>query len=476
MAPSTTQPSIAIIGSGIGGLGLAIGLLKQNVPVTIYEGAAKFDSVGAGIGLGPNALKAMALMDETFAKLYDEIKVGNLDPKRKNEQFEALGAEEGLGEATGWYGGHIGDPKFTRSSAHRKSLLGVMKSLIPEGTVKFNKRVTHISQPREGKGVYLEFHDGEIIKVDTVVGCDGIKGMSRRAVLGSRYPEEVASKYAKMYVYRGIAPIEEAKAIIGSVAENAKWFMAPRRGWAMYPISDGREANIVAFIQDINPWVGEQVARECPREEMLAEFTKFDHRLQKLAELYLKPMKWPLFHHPDTPTYFNDRICLLGDSAHASTPSQAAGAGQGLEDALLLSRILGLVKSPDELGAAFQVYDSIRRPRAQGVVRESYEVAIEYFLEHPVYGMDMQQITDAANKRLPLIWWHNLEADVVRATDCFKLLTSTTVDSKTVESTKPISHSVLTKTDSTASSIEKAAAGNDVLTPLAEEIPVSTNG
>ena len=211
--------------------------------------------------------------------------VGNMDPVRKNEQFEALGAEEGLGTASGWNGGHIGDPKFTRSSAHRKALLDVMKSLIPEETVKFSKRVKSIEQPRDGKGVYLEFHDGEIIKVDAVIGCDGIKGMSRRAVLGLRYPEEVASKYAHMFVYRGIAPMEDAKAIIGEYAENAKWFMAPNRGWAMYPISNGREVNIVAFIQDKKEWEGEQSAKECPREEMLSEFTEFDQRLRKLAEL-----------------------------------------------------------------------------------------------------------------------------------------------------------------------------------------------
>jgi len=227
----------------------------------------------------------MAMMDETFAKKYEEIMVGNMDPKRQNEQFEALGAEEGLGTATGWNGGHIGDPKFTRSSAHRKALLDIMKSLIPEETVKFSKRVKSIEQPREGKGVFLEFHDGEIIKVDAVIGCDGIKGMSRRAVLGSRYPEEVASKYAHMFVYRGIAPMEEAKAIIGEHAENAKWFMAPHRGWAMYPISNGREVNIVAFIQDKNAWEGEQAARQCSQEDMLSEFTEFDQRLRKLAEL-----------------------------------------------------------------------------------------------------------------------------------------------------------------------------------------------
>lgn len=122
-----------------------------------------------------------------------------------------------------------------------------------------------------------------------------------------------------------------------------------------------------------------------------------------------------MFNHPDTPTYYNGRICLLGDSAHASSPSQAAGAGQGLEDALLLSRILGLVEAPQQLQTAIEVYDAIRRPRAQNVVQESRMVGDIYYLDYPGYGDNMQKITDNANIRLPAIWWYDLEMDVKRA-------------------------------------------------------------
>lgn len=134
----------------------------------------------------------------------------------------------------------------------------------------------------------------------------------------------------------------------------------------------------------------------------------------------MKPVQWPLFHHPDTPTYYNNRLVLLGDSAHASSPSQAAGAGQGLEDALVLSRLLGLVRSTDELDAAIQTYDSIRRPRAQGVVRESSKVGMSYYFLHPEFGNDLRRIAEDANRRLPLIWWHDLDADLKLAEERFR--------------------------------------------------------
>lgn len=144
-------------------------------------------------------------------------------------------------------------------------------------------------------------------------------------------------------------------------------------------------------------------------------------------------MQWPLFHHPDTPTYYNGRLCMLGDAAHASTPSQAAGAGQGLEDALILSKILGLVKNPSQVESAFQVYDSIRRPRAQGVVRDSLEVMNAYFLIHPDFGHDLQKLTDEANKRLPLVWFHDLEADMVQAEKEFNELNGVLASKAVVE-------------------------------------------
>lgn len=86
----------------------------------------------------------------------------------------------------------------------------------------------------------------------------------------------------------------------------------------------------------------------------------------------------------------------------------------------MLSRLLGLVRHKDQIEDAFQIYDSIRRPRAQAVVQESREVGLAYYLIHPDFGHDLQQITDEANRRLPLIWWYDLEADVKKAEERFK--------------------------------------------------------
>jgi hypothetical protein len=55
-------------------------------------------------------------------------------------------------------------------------------------------------------------------------------------------------------------------------------------------------------------------------------------------------------------------------------------------------------------------------------VQESLEVMMTYFLIDPQFGHDLQKITDEANRRLPLIWWHDLEADVEIAEEEFERL------------------------------------------------------
>ncbi|KAF7197304.1 6-methylsalicylic acid decarboxylase atA [Pseudocercospora fuligena] len=418
MAEVVPKHEIAILGAGIGGLALAIGLSKRGIPVTVYEAATEFSPVGAGIGLGPNALQAIELLNSSFRLLYESAKTENEKPQFEHSIFDALYAEEGLdfGERLGWSRGLVGASYFTRSSAHRKDLLNIMKSLIPEEIVKFGKRAMEIIQT-DNKAT-VSFEDGETISADALVGCDGIKGMTRSAVLQNVAPEEVPAKYCNMYIYRGIVPMEDAKKILGKHAGDAKWFMSQGKGVAVYPISKGKEENFVFFVRDLEPWQTAQEAVDCTHEEMLADLASFDRRLLKLLD-WAKPLKWPIFHHPNTQTYYHGRICLLGDVAHASSPGQAAGAGQGLEDAVVLSHLFSLTTSASHIPALFEAYDAVRRTRAQSVVQTSQEAGEMYSWNLPGIGNDMQKIVDNANDRLHWIWQHDIQQDVKRAETMF---------------------------------------------------------
>ncbi|KAF1974586.1 mannitol 1-phosphate dehydrogenase [Bimuria novae-zelandiae CBS 107.79] len=387
--PSVT-PTITILGAGIGGLALAIGLLMRGVSVKIYEAADSFSAVGAGVGFGPNALNAINLIDSRFRKEYENAATRNEKPEFKHSMFDALYAEPGFGEKKGWVRGLI----------------------YPPDVVVFGKRAASIRQVDHK--VVVAFEDGDELVTDALIGCDGVKGITRDAVLGDLSPEEIPPKYCGTYIYRGIIPMEDAKEILGKHAGDAKWFMTKGRGLVAYPISKGKEVNLVFFVEDKKPWVRGDTAVSCTREEMEADLSDFDERLLKLLD-WVPLLRWPIWHHPETSTYYTGRVCLLGDAAHASSPHQAAGAEQALEDAAVLTHLLAMVKEPEQLELAFQVYDSLRRPRAQKVVTTSQTAGMIKLWRHPEIGCDMEKIVDDANCSVHWIWQHDILADLQKA-------------------------------------------------------------
>lgn len=90
--------------------------------------------------------------------------------------------------------------------------------------------------------------------------------------------------------------------------------------------------------------------------------------------------KWGIFDlldHP-VPRYSQGVVCLAGDAAHASSPHHGAGAGFGIEDALLLAELLAAVQSRGDrdtlrqrVEAALSVYNETRYERTQWLVESS---------------------------------------------------------------------------------------------------------
>lgn len=418
--------NIAIVGAGIGGLGFAIGLNHLNVPFTIYESAPQFSAVGAGVGLGPNALRAMDMIDKRFSERYMAIATGNLKPEKKHIMMEAMRMEKGLGEGESWWGhGGWGAEYYERTGAHRKDLLDIMTSFINQDAVRFNKRVQKMEQAN-GR-VTLTFEDGEVARHAAVVCSDGVKGISRRFVLGDRYPDCIEPAYSNKYVYRTVVPMADAKNILGDLATDAKMYLSKGANLSTYPISEGRAINVVAFKHDPQAWTHHESTQDVSREDMLNDFAQYnaDPRLLQLLDR-VKPTRWAITHHLNTPTYYNSLICMLGDVAHASGPHQGAGAGQCLEDALVLSRVLGRLfqttpsstlsrASPTRtqlFEAAFEAYDQVRRPRAQEQVRTSQECGEIYHLMHPQVGDSIPQVVHHLNGRFAWLWLHDLAGDV----------------------------------------------------------------
>ncbi|KAL3430238.1 hypothetical protein BDV09DRAFT_199854 [Aspergillus tetrazonus] len=113
-------------------------------------------------------------------------------------------------------------------------------------------------------------------------------------------------------------------------------------------------------------------------------------------------MGWSIWEMPPAPTYYRGWVVLMGDAAHASTPFQGAGAGQAIEDALVLERLLG---NPSQtILLALQAYDTVRRFRTQKVVTTSAETGRLISGNEPGVTMEAPELRVRLKDREDWIW------------------------------------------------------------------------
>jgi 2-polyprenyl-6-methoxyphenol hydroxylase-like FAD-dependent oxidoreductase len=79
---------------------------------------------------------------------------------------------------------------------------------------------------------------------------------------------------------------------------------------------------------------------------------------------------YPVYDVPSTPIWHRGPIVLLGDAAHATSPSAGQGSSLAMEDAIVLAKC---VRDLPVLEDAFAVYEQLRRDRAERVVKFSRE-------------------------------------------------------------------------------------------------------
>jgi salicylate hydroxylase len=241
------QESIAIVGGGIGGVALAVGLLRRGVSARVFEAAEDFTELGAGIALGPNAISALNLLDPAAGRVFERLATKNAF---SSEEATWINFRHGLGEPSLIAKVETKDERKTGlSSVHRARFLNSLAALIPRDMVRFGKRLTKIEGEDDGP-VRLSFEDGTNATATAVIGCDGIRSVVRQYVLGLQHRLDNVT-YTRKYAYRGLVPMETAIERLGDeLAKNSQMYLGPGGHILTYPIDGGQTMNVVAFRDD----------------------------------------------------------------------------------------------------------------------------------------------------------------------------------------------------------------------------------
>ena len=132
--------SMAIVGAGMGGLAAAAALRRVGIDVTVYEQAAQFTRLGAGIQIGCNAMKVLrglGLEATLRAQSFYPRSWNNRDWRTGEVKFDMIFGESAEQK--------FGAPYLL---AHRGDLHAALASAVPDECIKLEPQTGRTGRDR----------------------------------------------------------------------------------------------------------------------------------------------------------------------------------------------------------------------------------------------------------------------------------------------------------------------------------------
>lgn len=320
---------VVIAGGGIGGLSAALACARSGGKVRLYERAAEFSEVGAGIQLGPNAMRVLYSWD-----LKDELSRLVAFPARL--QFRSAPTGAVLGELP------LG-PDMERAygapyaTIHRADLHGLLvKVLRQRGDVALNLDNAVVSAAQTDAKVTAQLADTQAVSGDVLVAADGAWSSLRQQLLHDGKPQPTGHLAYRAMVEQSTLP----KAL--QTRQVTAWF-GPKMHVVQYPVRGGTWMNVVGIVHgqvqgDMSSWDHSANAADLQRviQGSCAPLHDLIHAIGhwRLWPLSIRPPMQGAHEH------FLGRVALLGDAAHPMVPYLAQGAAMAIEDAATLAKVL----------------------------------------------------------------------------------------------------------------------------------------
>lgn len=339
---------ILIAGAGIGGLTAAAALRRAGLhDLVVVEQAAALRAVGAGVQLGPNAVKVLHRLG-LEAPLADAA-VAPLGTQSRNWASGRIIRNFPLGET---YRRRYGAPHY---HIHRADLHAMLREAAGAQSLRLASRFTGFTQ--DAGGVTLQLAGGETLKGDVLIGADGVHSVIRDTLFGPDAP-----RFSGLLAWRGLASVERL-AGLGIERHTHAWW-GPRKHFVHYYVDRGRLMNWVGVVP-AGDWRVESWSARGDKSEALAEFAGWHRIVRAIIEATDEPFKWALYDRDPRPGWSRGRVTLLGDAAHSMLPFMSQGAAQSVEDGYLLARCLAA--SPQDVPAALARYEGLRFERTRRV-------------------------------------------------------------------------------------------------------------
>lgn len=343
-----------IIGGGIGGPVLAAALKRTPIEPVVYEAhQGPGDHLGAFLTLAPNGLAALRT-------------VGMLDQVRDVAAFPTTNIEfvNGAGRRLGLLGGEKHLPPELRSvTINRGALQRTLADAAAEQGVRFAYGKRFVDYTETAEGITANFTDQSTASGTVLIGADGIHSTVRYTAL----PHAPKPSYTGLLgiggytTDPGVAPTPEAttRMVFG------------RRGFFGYQTSGTGQIFWFANLghSELSPddiasrsdhdWKAE--ALELFRDD----FSDVNRIMEAADPTWFRPRG--TYDLMSLPQWHCNRVGLVGDAAHAVSPSSGQGASLAIEGGLELARCL---RDIPQVPLALSTYEQTRRKRVEKIAAE----------------------------------------------------------------------------------------------------------
>jgi 2-polyprenyl-6-methoxyphenol hydroxylase-like FAD-dependent oxidoreductase len=316
----------AIVGGGIGGLAAATALRRVGIETVVFERAERLEAVGAGLTLSPNSVRALERLG-----LADSVRAVSA---RGRELLVRTKAGRTLLKV------ELPEPLETLG-VHRADVQRILADAA--GDVRLGSEVTDVEAVR-----------GE---ADVVVGADGINSVVRAALHGAEPP-----LYAGYDGWRAVSEYDDER-VRGRFSET--WGLGDRFG--LIPLGGGRLYWFVSESGGTHDTGGRQ------RQPFAQRFAEWHEPIPEVIATTREsaPSMTPIQWRKPLRRWGRGRMTLLGDAAHAMTPDLGQGAGQALEDAVVLAASLRAAADAEE---GLRAYERERIVRTTPIVKRSRQL------------------------------------------------------------------------------------------------------
>lgn len=352
--------TVLVAGGGIAGLNAALCLARIGYRVEVFERADRFEPVGAGLQISPNALRVLEWLG-----IDNRLKMTATAPA----SIRVLSAHSGRQISAVPLGSQAieryGLPYLV---AHRADLLQVLVNACkdnPDITLHMGLRIDDVVDHANGVTA-LGFGEAKLeeFHANALVAADGVWSRLRERHFGL-----AAAKYSGIVAWRTLIP---ADTLPGSQdLENTRLYLGSESHAVCYPVRAGRYLNVVVLTPSPSepPGMSGNWVESVDVSELRGQLDGWSAEFTSLLGGKTAWSRWPLFASPLRGNWHKGRVALIGDAAHAMLPFSAQGAAMGIEDGYVLANLLGADADDAQIASAFEQYTSDRKPRVRRTAR-----------------------------------------------------------------------------------------------------------